>query len=309
MKIDQLATAQCIACEGTAHEIGEVPNSYRFLQHRFTTPLDSGNLYECPACGLWFKYPYLPEDQVANFYRDSPGDLAWNGGNRSDFSSAISAITQALPDGGTVLDFGCYKGAFLRLLPDRFLRQGIEPSVTAAKAAAACEIEIIGKDISAIDGRQFDCITLFDVFEHLMKPLRTLDTLFAHVRPGGLLCIGTGFADSPAFHRSGPKYYYVCMPAHSCFLTRRFLAFMSERFKSDYRFSVIRRSRPGLRQILRAAAINCHNFPMLLLKSKKAIYSWYPSQRLRVLTSRGMMPFLDVGDHAVVVFRKVEAPA
>jgi hypothetical protein len=46
---------------------------------------------------------------------------------------------------------------------------------------------------------------------------------------------------------------------------------------------------------------------MLLLKSKKTIFRWYPSHRLRVLTSRGILPLFDVGDHAVVVFKKAEA--
>jgi SAM-dependent methyltransferase len=308
MEVDQRATALCIACQGIAHEIGEVPYAYHFLQHHFTTPLDSGNLYECRDCGLWFKSPYLSAEQVADFYRDSPDSLSWESGeDRSDFACAISAINRALPQGGKVLDFGCYTGGFLRQLPEQFLRHGIEPSVTAGEAAAAHKIKIVGRDTSALKGQQFDCITLFDVFEHLIEPLRTLDTLFAHIRPGGLLCIGTGFADSPAFHLSGPKYNYVCMPEHSCFLTRRFLAFLSDRFKSEYEFSIISRIRPGLHWILCAAAINSLNSPMLLLKSKKTIFRWYPSHRLRVLTSRGILPLFDVGDHAVVVFKKAEA--
>lgn len=305
MELGQRATAPCIACQGIAGEIGEVPYSYHFLQHRFTTPLDSGNLYECQTCGLWFKYPYLSEEQVANYYRDAPDGLAWESGeDRSDFTCAISAISRAFPQGGSVLDFGCYTGEFLRLLPDQFLRHGIEPSATAGEAAAAHRIEIVGRDVSALGDRQFDCITLFDVFEHLIEPLRTVDTLLAHVRPGGLLCIGTGFADSPAFHLSGPKYNYVCMPEHSCFLTRRFLMFLSDRFKSEYEFSRIQKVRRSLQWTLRAAAINSLNSPMLLLKSKKEIFRWYPGHRLRVLTSRGMLPLFDLGDHAVVVFKK-----
>jgi len=305
MDLGQRATARCIACQGTAVEIGEVPYSYHFLQYRFAAPLDSGNLYECPICGLWFKYPYLSEDQVAKFYRDAPESLSWEGGEgRLDFASTLSAISHAFPQGGSVLDFGCYTGGFLRLLPDQYRRNGIEPSATAGEVAAAYRIEIVGRDISALGDRQFDCITLFDVFEHLTEPLRTVDTLFAHVRPGGLLCIGTGFADSPAFHLSGPKYNYVCMPEHSCFLTRRFLMFLSDRLKAEYEFSKIRKVRSSLQWIVRAAAINSLNSPMLLLKSKKAIFRWYPSHRLRVLTSRGMLPLFDLGDHAVVVFKK-----
>ena len=206
-----------------------------------------------------------------------------------------------------MLDVGCYKGGFLRLLPDRFLKQAIEPSVAAAEAASTYKIEIIGNDISALGDRQFDCISLFDVFEHLTEPLATLDTLFAHIRPGGLLCIGTGFADSPEFHRGGSKYSYVCIPEHSCFLTQRFLNFLTDRYRSDYQFATICRAHQDFHTKLRAAAINSINCPMLLLKSKKAIFRWYPIHRLRVITSRGLQPLLATGDHAVVVFRKAPA--
>jgi SAM-dependent methyltransferase len=305
MEIAKHRVAPCIACRGEAHEIGEVPYAYHFLQHQFSTGLDSGNLYECSDCGLWFKYPFLPQEQVDKFYRDLPDSISEEKSeSRSDFAYAISAISEAFPGGGVVLDLGCYNGRFLRLLPDQYVRQGIEPSTAATEAAATHKIEIIGRDLSALKDRQFDCITLFDVFEHLIEPLATLDALFAHIRPGGLLCIGTGFADSPAFQRSGPKYSYICIPEHSCFLTKRFLAFLAERYRSEYEFSTICKVHPPFRAKLRAAAINFVNAPMLLLNSKKAIFRWYPTHRLRVITSRGLMPVSSTSDHAVVLFRK-----
>jgi SAM-dependent methyltransferase len=304
MEIDRPATAKCIACRGEARKIGEVPYAYHFLHHNFSTPLDSGDLYECLICGLWFKHPFLSPDLVARFYRDSPDTLSWDNGEwRPDFLCAISAMIQAFPRGGTVLDFGCYKGGFLRLLPDEFQRHGVEPSM-AIETASSCKIEILGRDLTSVRDRQFDCITLFDVFEHLLEPLETLDALFAHTRPGGLLCIGTGFADSTAFHRGASKYSYVCMPEHSCFLTKRFLAFLADRFGSEYELSTISRVRPNIRTRIRATVIDCINSPMLLLKSKGAIFRWYPSHRLRVITSRGLLPIIATRDHVVVVFRK-----
>ena len=209
-----------------------------------------------------------------------------------------------ISEGGSVLDFGCYKGGFLSLLPRNFQRLGIEPSAAGEAAAANLQVEVLGRDLSSVQDRRFDCITLFDVFEHLLEPLDTLDTLFAQIRPGGLLCIGTGFADSPAFHRGGAKYSYVCMPEHSCFLTRRFLAFLSERFRSEYDLTALSKAHSSFHARIRATAINCINSPMLLLKSKSAIFRWYPSNRLRVITSRGLLPVIATKDHVVVVFRK-----
>jgi SAM-dependent methyltransferase len=301
---DQRLTTQCIACRNTATQIGEVPYAYHFLQLKFPM-LDTGDLYECTVCGLWFKYPYLSEERIAEYYRNSPDHFSWDdSGERKDFSYAASAIAESFAEGGSILDFGCYKGGFLRLLPDRFRKHGIEPSAAAAAAASEFGIEILGKDLSALEDRKFHSITLFDVFEHLTDPVGTLDTLFAHLRPGGLLCIGTGFADAPSFHRSGSKYCYVCLPEHVCFLTKRFLHFLADRYQSEYGFSMISKNGWSLRWGLRAAAINSLNLPMHLLKTKKAIYKWYPSHRLKVVTSRGFMPFLASDDHAVAVFRK-----
>jgi SAM-dependent methyltransferase len=306
MGLDRQINARCIACRGEARRIGEVPYAYHFLQHRFSKPLDSGDLYECSTCGLWFKHPFLPSEQVARFYSDAPDTLSWDTGEiRADFLCAISAISDAMPQGGAVLDFGCYKGEFLRLLPDNLSKAGIEPSLAGSKVASENNIEILGGELSsALRERQFDCITLFDVFEHLTDPLGTLDTLFAHIRPHGLLCVGTGFADSPAFRHGGSKYSYICMPEHSCFLTRRFLDFLADRYQSKYKVTAICKSPPSIRGRLRAATINCINAPMLLLKSKRRISGWYRTNWLRAITSRGLLPFVATEDHAVVVFRK-----
>jgi hypothetical protein len=41
-----------------------------------------------------------------------------------------------------------------------------------------------------------------------------------------------------------------------------------------------------------------------MLKTKKAIFASYLSHQLRVVTSRGLLPFFSVDDHVVAVFRK-----
>lgn len=299
MSHKRFAITECVACKGSASKIGEVPYAFHFLQHRISEPLDTGDLYECSVCGLWFKYPYLSQDQVAKFYMESPDTLSWDGEDaRSDFNTAISEIVKALPEGGSVLDFGCYKGGFLRLLPKRYTRHGIEPSLAGAEAATNFDIEVIGQDAAALGDRQFDCITMFDVFEHLVAPLSTVDTLFDHIRPGGLLCVATGFADYSAFRRWSAKYSYVCMPEHSCFLTGKFLSFLHNRYHTTYQTFPISRTHRNLR----IAAINCINLSMVLLKSKRAIFYFYLTGWLRRISSKGMQPFS--ADHVVVVLRK-----
>jgi SAM-dependent methyltransferase len=306
---DVSPTTSCIACSGEARKIGEVPFSYHFLESQFSTPLDSGNLYECLTCGLWFKHPYLSESAVAEYYRAASDTLAWDSNEaRPDFRLVKTLLVETFAQGGSVLDFGCYKGEFLNLLPEAFNKYGIEPSALAAEAAAQKGVGILGGDLSGLGQKEFDAVTLFDVFEHLMDPVATLDALFSHVRPGGLLCIVTGIADDPLFRLAGSQYNYVCMPEHICFLTKTFIAFLGKRYQSTYQLSTLSRTRGGFRSSARAVAINAVNLPMLFLKSKETISKWYPFRRLKVINSKGFLPMWTTDDHALLILRKTAPP-
>jgi hypothetical protein len=195
-------------------------------------------------------------------------------------------------------------GEFLSLLPDSFAKQGIEPSSQASEAASRMGIQILGDNLRSMGDTQLDAVTLFDVFEHLTDPVGTLDILFSQLRPGGLLCIVTGIADHPFFRLAGPKYNYVCLPEHVCFLTKKFAVFLSERYRSNYEVSTLSRNHGNLRSFMRVAAIDLVNSPMLLLKNKKSISKLYFSRRLKVTASKGFLPVWRAGDHALLILRK-----
>ena len=148
---------------------------------------------------------------------------------------------------------------------------------------------------------------MFDVFEHLTNPLATMDELFSRLRPGGLLCVVTGIADNWLFQMTGARYNYVCMPEHVCFLTEKFAAFLGKRYKSEFRISTLSRGRGDLRSSARAVAINTINLPMCFLKSKAHISKWYSSSRLKVLSSKGIIPMWASDDHALFVLHKTAA--
>jgi SAM-dependent methyltransferase len=296
---------KCIACQKEAGKIGEVPYAYHFLGKQFSSPLDTGDLYECLTCGLWFKYPYITESELASYYSASSDEYPREGyETRPDFARAGAVLADSFPDGGKVLDVGCYRGEFLNSLLDRFIKYGVEPSSLGAKVASGTGIRILGKDVSTLGDEQFDAITLFDVFEHLTDPLGTLDILFAHLRPNGLLFIATGLADNPLFWRSGAKYGYVCIPEHGCFLTKKFLNFLSDRYLSKHQLHVFSRNNVDFRHRARAIAVNLVNSPMLFLGTKKRIDKWYLSRRLRVVASRGFLPVRATNDHALAVLHK-----
>lgn len=97
-----------------------------------------------------------------------------------------------------VLDYGFGNGAFLRHVADRghtavgadvsegnleqLRRLGDDGLKIEAFAVSA-------EDFSALDGRSFDLITLFQVIEHVPKPFALLEGLTRHQHSGGLLYV------------------------------------------------------------------------------------------------------------------------
>jgi len=139
-----------------------------------------------------------------------------------------------------VLDFGCYSGAFLCKLPSGCRRYGIELSESASAVARQRGVEILGKTIKAIDAKydNFDCITMFDVIEHLTTPVETLTSLSKLLRPGGTLIISTGDSDSLLW-RLHPMSYYYYYNEHLTFYNARWFRWFAQR--AGLRIAVQRR--------------------------------------------------------------------
>lgn len=295
---------KCIACGCAAEKIGEVPFSRHFLTREFNA-LDTGDLYRCATCGLWYKYPYLSESFIAESYAEAPAGLAWsNGESRSDFNLAKRLLVEKFSSGADVLDLGCYMGEFLRFLPAVFQKFGVEPNRQAAAEAGKAGIQIVGSSHNDLGNVQFDAVTLFDVFEHLREPLKTLDMLFDHLRPGGILVVGTGIADYPLFRVAGSKYNYVCLPEHVCFLTRKFAATLGRRYGAGIRLISLSRNHGSVKMYLRALAIDTINFPVLLVRKKSRIARIYSSPKLMSIAGKGILPFWPAADHALLVVTK-----
>lgn len=84
-----------------------------------------------------------------------------------------------------MLDFGCGFGQFLEMC--RLFRMdahGVDRS-TARRSGAAVTIHAELDDVPGT----FDCITMFEVLEHLHDPLGTLKALKARLNPGGMMIV------------------------------------------------------------------------------------------------------------------------
>lgn len=101
---------------------------------------------------------------------------------------------------GKILDVGCFVGYFLELAKSRGWQvQGIEPSKWATKEAKKRKIEIIGKTLKNIRGRnlKFDVVTMWDVIEHIHDPNPTVGLAGKLLKKNGLLALATPNIESP----------------------------------------------------------------------------------------------------------------
>ncbi|MEN9935467.1 MAG: hypothetical protein RLZZ387_2046 [Chloroflexota bacterium] len=105
-------------------------------------------------------------------------------------------IPRIVGSGRTVLDVGCGEG----FMAEELRARGNE--VTGVDALPAPRLRHAFRDYAAadldrgladaaeaLDGRQFDCVLLADVLEHLKDPGRLLDDCRRHLRPDGALVV------------------------------------------------------------------------------------------------------------------------
>lgn len=209
----------CPQCASPATEVfGALPVGRSFAGVEQNPPLRGGSLARCHQCFLMFRTPIFPEEEYVHLYEAGSHAVWRSRSHRRDHQLAATALLESVSS-GSVLDVGCFDGAFLRRIPQAFKRFGVEPGAAAAAAARSHDIAVLGKslgDISANSG--FDAIVAIDVIEHVLEPLVFLKQCAALVRPGGILVLSTGDADSKAFGRFRERFWYAAPPEHVRFV-------------------------------------------------------------------------------------------
>ena len=140
---------------------------------------------------------------------------------RRDWSIARGWISAVHPSTAQVLDIGCFNGGFLDLLGGNYQKYGIEIHPIAKKSLATRGINLFGTDIDALnDARQnFDCITAFDIIEHIESPKNFLSQCLKALTPVGHILISTGNLDAPTFRFMGSHYWYCTIAEHISFIS------------------------------------------------------------------------------------------
>lgn len=163
-----------------------VGDSYKYIISDYITQ------FKCHNCGLIFFNPMDVGDEA--FY-SSLQNFEWyylNDKNEYHY------ITKYISKGDKILDVGCGKGAFLKLVP--FCNYtGLELSKGAKNLAKNDGIHIKNETIqshSCSHPEEYDLVCSFQVLEHVSDPFSFIDASLKTLRIGGLLIIAVPSEDS-----------------------------------------------------------------------------------------------------------------
>ncbi|MDQ6957302.1 MAG: class I SAM-dependent methyltransferase [Mariprofundaceae bacterium] len=133
------------------------------------------------------------------------------------------------------LDVGCSSGALLQVAQHcGFTAHGVEPAEQAAKTASLIPNAHVFQGLlhdAKYPDNHFDIITLFEVIEHLTNPIDLIQEIMRILKPGGILLIGTGNADSWTVHIQGEKWDYFDISGHGghiSFFTPKSMMFLAQ---------------------------------------------------------------------------------
>ena len=197
-------------------------------------------LLRCPKCGLgWWEWAdfepaelygqgYFQSAECCQGYNDY---AALEPGLRRTARDRLERIDSVGPgwDQSNVtrparrlLDIGCGTGVFLdEAVQFGWEVEGLEVSEYAANVARRRNLRVQSGAIETANfaAASYDCITLWDVIEHLRDPAGVLASAAAALRPGGVLALSTGDLNATVARLSGRRWHLFTLPEHLFFFT------------------------------------------------------------------------------------------
>lgn len=149
-------------------------------------------LYECETSRLRFFYPEtIAGDE--HVYEQLSSKHAWYyGKNKWEFDVGVKILQET--HARSVLEIGAGFGYFLNKAAKLgFQLLGLEFNPKALMNAKKENLPILGRKMKDLvrQGKSFDCIVSFEVFEHLTRPKDYIEESIRLLNPGGTLVIAT----------------------------------------------------------------------------------------------------------------------
>lgn len=221
------APRNCVACGATPRTDFTLKNGEALLR--------------CATCGLaWWNWPAF--DPAAfydkDYFQSDATDKGYNdyaalerGIRRTAVGRLrrIDAMRRRIGDAraraqerGRLLDLGCGTGLFLdEARSAGWSVAGYEVSeygVSQAKARGLA-VEALPVEGLSLPEASFDCVTMWDVIEHVRDPVASISIAARGLRSGGILAVSTGDITSLCSRWSGVKWHLFNLPEHLFFFS------------------------------------------------------------------------------------------
>lgn len=300
-----MTVGNCPGCgSGNTKDLGEVPSSSTFAG-RAVPPMPA-RLGVCRDCHLGFKSPQPSLARLAQLYA-AGSDSAWlvEEEPRPDWRAAAQLVGEL--GSSTVLDVGCFDGAFFDQVDVSVGRFGVEINPDAAARARGRGVDVVAADLNDLAklGREFDCVVAFDVIEHVHDPAAFLAELGRVAKTGGHVILATGNFFAPTQRLMGSRYLYSWYQEHIAFVSPRWMQMHAPRLG----FNVVRVTRfshhpRGVRGFLVGSVKNAvyRLAPGLLERLRARFRDGEPGAAVGIAT--GPPAWLSARDHFIVLLEK-----
>jgi len=175
--------------------------------------------------------------QLADYYESS-----FANGMYQDFAAAdllkrmtaqqrIKEISNSVPLEGKWLDVGCANGVFVQEIAKTGLdAQGIELSQNAVSIGKENGLNLhVGTVDDLPSDETFNCITAFDVLEHVLEPLDFVGSIHKRLEEGGRVVMTVPNCGGIVRRLMGKRWYFYIPEEHLHYFNRKNLAGLFEK--------------------------------------------------------------------------------
>jgi 2-polyprenyl-3-methyl-5-hydroxy-6-metoxy-1,4-benzoquinol methylase len=199
-------------------------------------------LYECDNCGAVAPNVDSEKIEKLNFHSSSLVEedvkreiLSTYEYRKSTFAAERLIYLQSLiPEFGVgddmVLDIGCGPGYFLSYLKDKGINgRGLEVNPFCVSFCNETGLNVADVQLEDEADETYSLITMFDVLEHLDKPVELFQIAKKKLRPGGYLLAYTPNIHSVSTHLMGGEHNMLAVFNHLCFYDNQSLKFLADK--------------------------------------------------------------------------------
>ena len=274
--------------------------------------IDSGTLYRCRKCHLGLRLP-SPDPIVLNHVYSSLPQDRWTAPLCVAQQLLISRLLRHTGPPIRILDVGAFDGGFLKALPERFEKFAIEPSAGGRKALEALGVPLVGEFLTKAPAsleHQFDVVTMFDVYEHLVDPFIGVQNLLSWLKPGGRMYLGTGNMDHWSWKFMHGRHWYLDRLQHVVVGSGQHFYSVASRFCLDVTIQCLPHQ-PGsgrvrMREMLTTVYFALRQHPAWGSFVSRILHRLHV---FRAHSHRQELPYMQsLSDHILTTFRKKDEP-